>query len=319
MAFRPADIREAGVVMADTIHITASLRMERPVDEVRAQYRDIDHHIRNNVHPSIRYQWEPGQPGERKIRTTFSILGVPQYDVSLLEDAEDGSFVIRYLEGSNAGMVLVHKFVPLGPNATDVQLVADAPATVGRKLLGPLFVAGARQVMKKALVEDKRDLEGGAFKPGIAAGNIEQALEFLRPLASRDAATKRAVLEAACLVSGADSEVDPAERDAVGRFAKLLGAEGDLEWVHSRLDALAKIAATPRIASEADRIGAGLQAANAASEGVAAAAAVGLISEGMSLGELSVLRRLADGAGVPEDLLGAIVDGADAALTKAKG
>src|SRR5262249_38003149 len=165
--------------MPDTILITASLRIERPADEVRAQYRDIDHHIRNNVHPSIRYQWEPGGPGERKIRTTFRILGVPQFDVSLLEDAEDGSFVIRYLEGSNAGMVLVHKFVPVGPSSTDVQLFADAPSTAGRKLLGPLFVAGARQVMKKALMEDKRDLERGAFQPGSAAGNVEGALHFL--------------------------------------------------------------------------------------------------------------------------------------------
>src|SRR5262245_31338953 len=168
--------------MADTIHITASLRIERPVAEVRAQYRDIDHHIRNNVHPSIRYEWEPGEPGQRKIRTTFRILGVPQFDISLLEDGDDGSFIIRYLEGSNAGMVLVHKFVPLGPNATDVQLYADAPSSLGRRLLGPLFVSGAKQVMKKALAEDKRDLEKGAFSAGIAAGNVIGALESLAPL-----------------------------------------------------------------------------------------------------------------------------------------
>ena len=304
--------------MADTIHITASLRMERPVDEVRAQYRDIDHHIRNNVHPSIRYQWEPGQPGERKIRTTFRILGVPQYDVSLLEDAEDGSFVIRYLEGSNAGMVLVHKFVPLGPNATDVQLFADAPATTARKLLGPLFVAGARQVMKKALMEDKRDLEGGAFKRDTAAGNIEGALEFLRTIAFRDSATKRAVLDGICLVAAADGEVDPAERDAIGRLAKLLGAESESLWVDTRIEELTKIATTAQIADEADRIGAALGAVDTVSDGVAAAAAVGLISEGMSLGELSLLRRMANAAGMPEDLLGAVVEGADEALTKSK-
>jgi hypothetical protein len=299
--------------MADTIHITASLRIERPADEVRAQYRDIDHHIRNNVHPSVHYQWEPGEPGERKIRTTFRILGVPQYDVSLLEDAEDGSFVIRCLEGSNAGMVRVHKFVPLAPNATDVQLYAELPATTGRKLLGPLFVAGVRQVMKKELMEDKRDLEGGNFKAGTAAGNLEGALDFLRS-ARGDIGTKRAVLEAMCLVASVDAEVDPAERDAIGRLAKILGTEGEAAWIDSRLDELAKIAKTPGIVDEADRIGAALSAADMVSNGVAAAAAVGLISEGMSLGELAVLRRMATAAGVTEDLLGAIVDGADEAL-----
>jgi len=300
--------------MPDTIHITASLRMERPVDEVRAQYRDIDHHIRNNVHPSIRYQWEAGAPGERKIKTTFRILGVPQYDISLLEDAPDGSFVIRYLEGSNAGMVLVHKFVPLGPGATDVQLFADAPSSVGRKLLGPLFVAGARQVMKKALAEDKRDLERGAFKAG-AAGNLEAALASVTPLASRDPATKRLVLEAACLVSAADGDVDAAERDALVRLAKLLGAEGETAWMTTRIDELTKTAASAGIATEAERLGGWLKANDVGMPALVAATVVALVSQGMSLGELALLRRLAVASGIAEDELGGVVDAADTSLS----
>ena len=161
--------------MPETILITASLRMNAPVDMVRAQYRDIDHHIRQNVHPSIRYEWVPGAPGERKIRTTFRILGVPQFDVSLLEDAPDGSFIIRYLEETNAGMVLVHEFVPVDGGATEVRLSANAPATLGRKLLGPLFKVGARQVMNKALREDKADLEGGQYRRDVAAGDVAGA------------------------------------------------------------------------------------------------------------------------------------------------
>src|SRR3954466_15825247 len=170
-----------GIQMSDTIRVTASLRIERPAGVVGQQYRDIEHHIRNNVHPDIQYAWEPAPDGQRKIRTTFHVLGLPQYDVSELEDGTDGSFVIRCVEGTNAGMVLVHRFVPLGPNATQVELVADVPATLARKLLGPLFVAGARQVMRKALAEDKRDLEQGAYTGGKAAGNLEHALAFLQP------------------------------------------------------------------------------------------------------------------------------------------
>jgi hypothetical protein len=301
--------------MADTIHISASLRMERPVEEVRAQYRDIDHHIRHNVHPSIHYQWEPSAPGERKIKTTFRILGVPQYDISLLEDAEDGSFVIRYLEGSNAGMVLVHKFVPLGPNATDVQLFADAPSSLGRKLLGPLFVVGARQVMKKALAEDKRDLEKGAFKPGLAAGNVVAALAPVAPLASRDPATKRLLLEAACLVSVADGEVDAAERDALDRLAKVLGAENERPWMTTRLEELTKLAASAGIATEAERLGSWLKANDIATPALVAAAVVGLVSQGMSLGELSLLRRLAVASGIADEAIAPVVDAADAALS----
>src|SRR5580700_8584164 len=99
--------------MGDTIHVTASLRIEAAPDLVRAQYRDIDHHIRNDVHPSIKFTWQPAAPGERKVRTEFRILGVPQFDVALLEDAPEGVFVIRYVEGTNAGMIVTHQFVAL--------------------------------------------------------------------------------------------------------------------------------------------------------------------------------------------------------------
>jgi uncharacterized membrane protein YebE (DUF533 family) len=171
--------------------------------------------------------------------------------------------------------------------------------------------------MKKALMEDKRDLERGAFKPGRAAGNLEGALDFLGMIASRGTDSKRAVLEATCLVAAADGDVDPAERDAIARFSKLVGADGEAAWLDQRLTELAKIATTAQIADEADRIGAALAAVNAVSDGVAAAAAVGLISEGMSLGELSLLRRMANAAGLPEDMLGDIVEDADQAITKA--
>jgi hypothetical protein len=302
--------------MTDTIQITASIRIERPVAEVRAQYRDIDHHIRNDVHPSIHYEWAPSEPGQRKIKTTFRILGVPQYDISLLEDAEDGSFVVHYLEGSNAGMVLVHKFVPLGLSATEVQLFAEAPSSIGRKLLGPLFVAGARQVMKKALIEDKRDLEKGNFKPGSAAGNVISALLPVASLAVRDAAVKRVVLEAACLVSIADGELDQAERDALSRLAAILQADSEVPWMTARIEELALLASQAGIAAEAERIGSWLKENDVAMLGLLGAAVVGLVSQGMSLGELSLLRRLAIAAGVAEDTIGPIVDGADEMLSK---
>lgn len=303
--------------MSDSIRITASQRMERPAEIVRQQYRDIDHHIRNNVHPSIQYAWEPAEPGQRKIRTTFRILGVPQYDVSLLEDAADGSFVIRYLEGTNAGMVLVHRFVPLGADATSVELTADAPATLGRKLLGPLFVAGGRQVMKKALAEDKRDLEQGAFEPGKAAGNLTKALASLKPIAALGAGAKRAVLEATCLVAVADGIVDASERDAIDRLASLIGAGDERAFIDRRLEDLVAAASSERIAAEATRIGQSLLDAAVGLEGVTAAVVVALVSDGMSLGELELLRHLADAAGIPDGSLPALVEGADRVLSEA--
>ena len=294
--------------------MTASLRMNCSPAQARAQYRDIDHHIRNNVHPSIRYQWEAAAPGERKIRTTFRILGVPQFDISLLEDAPDGSFLIRYLEGSNAGMLLVHEFVETEPGVTEVRLSADAPSTWGRRLLGPLFVIGARQVMKKALVEDKRDLEGGNFRPGSAAGNVEGALSALTAVAGRPATEKGALLDAACLLCVSDGNAESAEVDALGRLAKLLGVDAAATGLDERVRAFLELERGDGFAAEVARVGATLRAAGLGREGVIAAAVVGLVSEGLSAGELAVLQKLAEAAAVSEADVADIVTQVDAAL-----
>jgi hypothetical protein len=297
--------------MSDTIHVAASIRIEASPDLVRAQYRDIDHHIRNNVHPSIAYNWEPAGPGERKIRTTFRILGVPQFDVSLLEDAPDGSFLIRYLEGTNAGMVLSHEFVPLdGGKATEVKLSADAPATLGRKLLGPLFKVGARQVMNKALAEDKSDIEKGKYRPGKAAGHVTRALAPLDAAAARnDADAGRAILSAACLVVTADAAYDDAERSALGTIAKKVGV--DDAWAEARVKELAK---AEGLAMTARDVGTELAKHQVTEAGLVAAAVAALVSEGMSIGELAALRAIAAGARFADDELGPLVERADAAL-----
>ncbi len=303
--------------MSDTIRVTAALRINGSPDRVREQYRDIDHHIRNNVHPSIHYEWEPAGPGERKIRTTFRILGIPQFDVSVLEDAADGSFIIRYLEGTNAGMVLVHRFVEVEPGVTEVQLAADAPATFGRKLLGPLFVVGARQVMKKALAEDKRDLEQGDFRPGSAAGNLEDALASLAAQQAAPGSVKHAILEAACLIAACDGNVDDSERDAIRRAAVVLGASHEESDPGALLDRCLAVAASEQIKVEIERVGRQLKAAGVAREGVVAAAVVGLVSQGMSLGELEALRLLAAAAGMDPAAVGPLIDVADSTLNAA--
>ena len=302
--------------MPEPIRISASLRMNCSPEQARQQYRDIDHHIRNNVHPAIRYQWEPAEPGQRKIRTTFRILGVPQFDVSLLEDAPDGSFLIRYLEGSNAGMLLVHEFVEVEPGVTEVRLSADAPSTWGRRLLGPLFVIGARQVMNKALAEDKRDLERGSYQPGIAAGNVEGALSELVGVVERPAADKQAVLDAACLLCTCDGNAEDSERDALTRLVALLQVAVTPADLNARLARLLELEQTDGFAAEVERVGVALQAAALGRAGVLAAAVVGLVSHGLSAGELAVLERLARLAGVAEADVASIVTDADDALSR---
>jgi hypothetical protein len=301
--------------MAEPIRISTSLRINCPAAQVREQYRDIDHHIRNNVHPSIRYQWEPAAAGERKIRTTFKIMGVPQFDVSLLEDGADGSFLIRYLEGTNAGMLLVHEFVEVEPGVTEVRLFADAPSTWGRRLLGPLFVLGAQQVMKKALVEDKRDLESGRYQPNLAAGNVEAALSELASAKACPPSDKRLLLDAAALLCVSDGSAESSELDVLRRIAVLLELDTPEAELGARVAALLELERSAALAPEVEALGQALRAASLGRLGLLAAAVVGVVSQGLSASELAMLEQLSEAAGVSEADAARIVAEADAALS----
>ncbi len=309
--------------MGDVIEISTSLRIERPPSEVRAQYRDIDHHIRHNVHPGIHYTWEESKPGERKIRTEFRLLGKKQYDVSLLVDAPDGSFVIDYLEGANAGTKLVHEFLPEGEGATTVKITAHVPGTTGRKLLGPLFGFGVKQVIKKALKEDKADLEKGTFKPGAVAGNLPAALELVRPIQARvralgplGADVARAVLDLAALVAAADGEVDDAERDALLKVTTAFGlADVDTSWADAALESAKRAAVSEALEVACARLGARMKELGVGDDGLAPAALVAQASFGVALAEIAVFRQVAAAAGIPESAVEQALASADESLS----
>jgi hypothetical protein len=111
--------------------------------------------------------------------------------------------------------------------------------------------------------------------------------------------------------------VQAGELDAIRRLAQLIGATDQQAWLVERAQSLAAVAKSPAIVTEATRIGQALIAETVGLEGITSAVIVALVSDGMSLGELELLRELARVAGVPEGTLPAIVDNAERWLTAA--
>jgi hypothetical protein len=311
----------------DPIVISTTLRIDRKPSDVRAQYRDIDHHIRHNVHPGIKYSWEESKAGERKIRTEFRLLGKKQHDISLLIDAPDGSFVIDYLEGANAGTTLVHEFLPVAgsPDATDVRITANVPATTSRKLLGPLFKLGVKQVINKALREDKADLEGQTFEANALSGNVQVALDLLEPLRECIASTdglgeERAMvaLRIASFVAAADGERDLIERDALVKVAKRLESKGvDEAWIDQTLEEASRLAGNEEIVRYSEALGARCKELGLGAEALVPAAIVAHASFGVAMAELAVLQCVARGAQMPDSAIESSLAAANRALSDA--
>jgi hypothetical protein len=146
-----------------------------PVEQVRAQFADLHHHIRANVHPKLRFEVLMQAEGRARFVQEVKLLGIRQRDVFEREVRTDGSMLDTSVEGFNKGGTLAFRFLPErrdGRDGTtvDVTIRLPLPPVIGRLLRGVLC-AQIRRELLAAVAEDKYDLEvRGYAAPQPAAG-----------------------------------------------------------------------------------------------------------------------------------------------------
>ncbi len=72
-----------------------------PVDTVRAQFADLQHHIDANVHPKLRFEIVSQSARRARYVQEVKLLGIRQRDVFEREIAADGSITDTSVEGFN--------------------------------------------------------------------------------------------------------------------------------------------------------------------------------------------------------------------------
>jgi len=154
---------------ASVLNVEVSKTIRKPVDVVRRQFMDIEHHVRVGVHPKITYEVHSQTAEECRFRLETRVLGLRQVDENVLRRMPDGSVLIEVLSGNNAGMRILHLFEPQGAGATTATLKLSIPVSGIKKLLKPLFGLGVRKTVADALEEDRRDLEERGY-PAHASG-----------------------------------------------------------------------------------------------------------------------------------------------------
>lgn len=149
-----------------------------PPATVCAQFADVDHHIRRNVHPKLRFELLERRAAGARFVQEVRLLGLRQRDVFERRVAADGSIEDRSVEGFNRGGTLSFRFVPqteTGRAGTrvDITIRLPLPPLVG-PLLRPLLEAQVRKEVRAAAREDKLDIEqrgypSAAVDAGVAA------------------------------------------------------------------------------------------------------------------------------------------------------
>lgn len=308
-----------------SVDVQSDIVIDRPIELVRQAFLDVDHAVRDRVHVSVKLRWlPPSEPGERRLLSVIRVLGVSYADEVLVEE-ENGTLIRRYVHGPNEGTVFVGTFEPHGDSHTLASLRAHVPLTGFRWAVGPILVVAVRKAIEKELQENKRDIEKG-YTPGRARGNVDAALEFVRPALDRAHALQNdaerialvaPLIEAACVTAIADAEIDDAERDAIRAVAHAMGVKLlDDAAVEAVVASSVEHTLSQGIESRCASLGARLKALGIAEEGLGAAALIAQVSHGIDQSELVALQLLARAGGVSEARLAEIIERVDRALTR---
>lgn len=297
--------------------------IERPLDVVRAQFFDVDHHVRDRVHQGMVLRWAQAQvPGERRVRQETSVLGRVVAEEFVIEERDGGRWVKRFVDGPNAGGEYIAFFGEERKVATRIEAEAKAPPKGFDNGLGKLSDLGVQKALERLLNDHKRALEG--YEPGRVRGDVARVLRALRdktsPLLAREASEQRAVvsnmLEAATLTAISDEIADDVERLAIkGAAQALCFLELDDAAVDTLVTSTRGAAVAEGVEGRCDKIGTRLRKHGFVEVGLAFAALVAQVSHGLDARELAVLQRIARTAGVPDPDLAKLIARVDQLLT----
>ena len=149
--------------MSGLLVVSTSTRIARPIDVVRRHFSDVDHHVRNEVHPGVTFTPLTDAEEECRFRKTIRILGIPVADEVVLRRQADGSITEDSVAGVSTGMRLVSRFRADRPDLTTTTLTVEMPVPGVKRLVAPLLRRLVLRRLTRALDEDRRDLEGGRY------------------------------------------------------------------------------------------------------------------------------------------------------------
>lgn len=301
----------------------AAIVLDCAIDVVRAQFFDLDHHVRDGLHRGTTVRWTLRPPGERRLKQETRVLNRVLTDVFVIED-DQGAWVKRFVEGPNEGGRYVVSFAPHAMSATRVDAEAHAPPKGFDNGLGRLSDLGVQKSLEKLLADHQRALEG--YEPGRVRGDVEKVLRSLRdlttPIGARDRSEQKAIvssfLKAAAIAAISDGVADEVERQTMQAVARTLcQVELDDATLATLVDGASQAASTDGLEVRCDRIGATLLALGVSDLGLAVAALIAQVSHGVEARELAALLRIAKAAGLDEPTLVALIGRIDAMLTTA--
>jgi hypothetical protein len=149
--------------MKTTIVRSYSGVIERPIDEVRAQFADMQYHVDQNVHPDITFTLLESNGATCRFKEEITVVGMRQVDEIVNTVLPNGDVQSDYVGGMNKGATLLVTFSEHGAQSTAVSANLRIPVYGAKALIAPILGMGAQAALAKAFAQDKKDLESGNY------------------------------------------------------------------------------------------------------------------------------------------------------------
>jgi hypothetical protein len=154
--------------MSNFAEVEHHIWIAAPLPTVRSQFGDLDHHVRNNVHPKLRFEALERGAGYMRFMQEMRLLGLKQRDIFERQWLPDGNMRDTSIEGFNKGGTLDFNFTESargGHAGTEVGITIRLPVPPLLEWLAPLLQSQVRREVKAAAFEDKYDLEQRGYQP----------------------------------------------------------------------------------------------------------------------------------------------------------
>lgn len=142
-----------------TVMVQRETEIARPLDVVRQQFVDMDHHCAGRVHAQLLVTNVRRSSGICMFTGRRRVLGMLHEDEIEVTSLPDGNSTLRSVAGTNAGLLVTQRFEALGPHSTRVTVKVELPVKGMMRWLAPFVKLGLQWDAKIALREDKADLE----------------------------------------------------------------------------------------------------------------------------------------------------------------
>ncbi|MEM8902610.1 MAG: hypothetical protein AAGF02_02815 [Actinomycetota bacterium] len=146
-----------------TLEVLRSVEVDRDAEVVRRQFGDVDHHAATTVHRNVVFEVIEDD-GERCRYRQISRVGPFRLRQEMeLDRTESGPLVNRIVSGQFTGGSIAFDVAPRGDSRSVVEARLTAPLSGLQRLAAPILRAQVGKQLEAALVEDKADLEEGAY------------------------------------------------------------------------------------------------------------------------------------------------------------